>query len=178
MAEAMRNGATVAEIVDTLELAGSETYRSFWGALSIARSELGDEDLPPLPDELAEFTDAYRERHGHWPQWLDVAVRTAPALVPLIVRYISIPDRPFALDPKSRALILLALYASPTTADAEGVRSSTALSRDAGASPAEIYEAICLGSLNGTHSFSRGYMVLQQSLATDKDRSGLGFTGE
>ncbi|WP_165310781.1 carboxymuconolactone decarboxylase family protein [Microbacterium protaetiae] len=76
-----------------------------------------------------------------------------------------VPASSTVLDPKSRALIALAVSAAVTTLDDRGIRTAAVQAREAGASLEETLEAVHLVSVLGVHTLATGFPLLSDVMA-------------
>jgi alkylhydroperoxidase/carboxymuconolactone decarboxylase family protein YurZ len=175
MREALKHGATVEEISEVLGISASTTFQPFARCLGAALREF-QMDGDAAPDDAHErLRRAYTDYCGFVPEWLDFAIGVLPGLVPGLLSYVAMPERAAALDEKTRALIFVGLYASPPINDAGAVAQWGRRCKEAGATAAEVAEAVAAGAMIGTHSFTRGYPVLHFALQEDRDRHDLGY---
>jgi alkylhydroperoxidase/carboxymuconolactone decarboxylase family protein YurZ len=175
MREAMKHGATVEEISEVLGIAATTTYQPFARCLRAALREFElDGDAAPT-DAHESLRRAFADYWGFVPEWLDFAIAVLPGIVPGLLSYVSMPQRAPALDEKARALIFVGLNASPPISDVDAVAQWGRRCKEAGATAAEIAEAVAAGAMIGTHSFTRGYPVLHFALQDHRDRHNLGY---
>jgi alkylhydroperoxidase/carboxymuconolactone decarboxylase family protein YurZ len=94
-----------------------------------------------------------------------------PEFLEAYVAMAEVPERIGALDPKTRALVALAVDANVTHLDRAGVRARVAEARDAGASDAEILEVLeCVATVS-VHAMNVGVGVLLSVLHERGERT-------
>ncbi len=175
MREGLSHGATVEEISEVLGIAATTTYQPFAHCLRAALRDFRlDGDAAPA-DTHESLRHAFADYYGFVPEWLDFAIGVLPDIVPGLLSYVSMPERARALDEKTRALIFVGLNASPPISDVDAVAQWGRRCKEAGATAAEIAEAVAAGAMIGTHSFTRGYPVLHFALQDHRDRHDLGY---
>jgi alkylhydroperoxidase/carboxymuconolactone decarboxylase family protein YurZ len=87
-----------------------------------------------------------------------------PDFLELAERFTGHPWRNGVLDPKVKALVLLAVDAAATHRNAEGVREDIDLAMRHGATPQEIVEVLELTSTLGIHACNCGVPILLEEL--------------
>jgi alkylhydroperoxidase/carboxymuconolactone decarboxylase family protein YurZ len=174
MVAALDAGVSVGGIIEVLEIAATTVYDSFRVALPTIL-EIYEVSPQSISVEDLELRDAYIELYGWWPDGLDLAFKFKPDLVRSLLRLVSLPDRSVTLDPKWRALILLALYSSPPLTDRVATEQYVRKCRELGASVEEVFEAVYCGASIGYHSFTRGYPALLAAQQRGRDRRYLGI---
>jgi alkylhydroperoxidase/carboxymuconolactone decarboxylase family protein YurZ len=131
--EALANGATVGELMDTLRIASlplNDGLKEGYAALAAVLKEAGRE-LPDQGGDLSpEFTRAY-QAFAH-------------------------SSSPGGLDERSRCLVALAVFACPAVIDRKSMEASMREGLRLGIEPDEMLEAMELASLIGTHAFASG----------------------
>jgi alkylhydroperoxidase/carboxymuconolactone decarboxylase family protein YurZ len=107
-----------------------------------------------------------RCRGGAW----EVVRELDPAFLEAYVRMAEVPERIAAIDPKTRALIALAVDANVTHLDRDGVQSRVLEARAAGASDEEILEVLeCVATVS-VHAMNVGFGVLLSVLRERGER--------
>jgi alkylhydroperoxidase/carboxymuconolactone decarboxylase family protein YurZ len=167
--EALRLGATVAELTDVCELAmllGVHT-------MTLAGPMLAEEMLAagvPLPDTLTTTQEATKQRYlaarGALPPPLEPVLKLDPSYVDAYREISSIPVRRGNLPPKVIELIVIALDASTTHLHAPGVRAHIRNALALGATPAEILETLELTSTLAVHGTLLGREVIVQEVGS------------
>lgn len=167
---ALDHGATVAEVVEALEIATTICERSFVHALP-AVIEAAREAGAAVPDTARslsgaerEIRDAYVARDGAWPSGLDLALRLLPDYLGAQLRMNHGAGLPGGLDARSRALIFLAIHACPATLDMAGVRHHARRCLELGATTGELVEAVQCASGIGIHAYSMGMPAVNGAL--------------
>jgi alkylhydroperoxidase/carboxymuconolactone decarboxylase family protein YurZ len=107
-----------------------------------------------------------RCRGGAW----EVVRELDPAFLEAYVRMAEVPERIAAIDPKTRALIALAVDANVTHLDRDGVQLRVLEARAAGASDEEILEVLeCVATVS-VHAMNVGFGVLLSVLCERGER--------
>jgi alkylhydroperoxidase/carboxymuconolactone decarboxylase family protein YurZ len=96
--------------------------------------------------------------------WRTGLAEVDPDFLELADRFTEHPWRNGALEPKVKALILLAVDAAATHRNADGVRDDIALALDHGATAQEIVEVLELTSTLGIHACNCGVPILLEEL--------------
>jgi alkylhydroperoxidase/carboxymuconolactone decarboxylase family protein YurZ len=107
-------------------------------------------------------------RGGAW----EVVREVDPEFLEAYVSMAEVPERSGSLDPKTRALVALAVDANVTHLDREGVRSRVQEARAAGASDAEVLEVLECAATVSVHAMNVGVSSLLSVLEERGDRVG------
>jgi len=122
---------------------------------------------------MAEEVDALRAEfeaaHGYWSESLADMARLDPTFFRSYLDLSTVPARTGALDPKTRALVTLAIDANATHLFAPGVRRNMVRAVELGASDAEIMEVLELSATLGIHAANAGVPILLEVLAETGD---------
>ncbi|WP_344770105.1 hypothetical protein [Aeromicrobium panaciterrae] len=167
---AIDRGATVVEVVEAMEISAGLTYRSLSTSLAIVASTYGVTAADAATTDHQDL-DLLRI----WPDLGTAGERLLPEVLPSLIAYVSAPDREKTLSDEWRALITVAVLASPAISDDAAVGRATAWCRELGIEVEDVAQAIFCGSLIGTHSFTRGYPSLVAASRLDRDRYSLGI---
>jgi len=162
---AMRAGATREEVFAVLKLMLEFGALPLKSGLPILREELARQGLPApaaraLTAQQQEAKSRFTEQVGHWPQWLDELMQTAPALAESLIAAVQAPWDDGVLDRKSMALILVAAHAAPTAMHEPSMREFIRLALHHGASAEEITEVLQLAGSISMHAISVGAPLL------------------
>jgi len=133
--EAMDNGASVAEVMDTFRLACIPATRGL------------DVAYPLLAAALA------KKQGGQVQGGADVAMNLSPEFTKAYDTFIA-GKTPGGLDERSRCLITLAVVSNPATLDRAATEHTIQQALDMGIDAEEILEAMEVASLIATHAFS------------------------
>lgn len=115
--------------------------------------------MTDAPNRSFPHTDAHRAK-GDWnPVW-DRIRKLDPEFLEAYLAFRSVPHRNGPLPQKVKELILVAVNASTTHLYAPGVRRHMQNALEAGATEAEILEAIQLTSVIGIHACNLAVPIL------------------
>ena len=144
--EAMENGASVAEVMDTFRLACIPATRGL------------DVAYPLLAAALA------KKQGGQKKSGEDVAMNLSPEFTMAYDAFIA-GQTPGGLDDRSRCLITLAVVSNPATLDRAATERTIQQALDMGIDAEEILEAMEVASLIATHAFSISMDGLAETFA-------------
>jgi alkylhydroperoxidase/carboxymuconolactone decarboxylase family protein YurZ len=113
------------------------------------------------PEELRQ---AWIEVHGRFDSSAEELLRHDPAFFAHMLDFTAHAWRHGPLEPKVKALILLAADSAVTHLDHEGALANVRLARALGASPAEIVETLELTSTIGVHAALTAVPILLEEL--------------
>ena len=122
---------------------------------------------------MTESVDALRAEfesaHGYWSESLADVARLDPRFFRSYLELSTVPSRTNALDPKTRALVGLAIDANATHMFVPGIRRHTAQAVELGATDDEIMEVLELSATLGIHAANAGVPILLGVLAETGD---------
>lgn len=151
--EALAAGATVSEIVETLELICQQGMSSFGMGIPILAEELRAAGVPvdeaQLDADKAATKDSFTTsgpRPRPWGTLFDVVLRLDPELFDIIVRFIDSPWATGTLEPKVREFVTVAMDAAPTNRYPDGFRRHVRKAIAEGATAGELLEVITLAA--------------------------------
>ena len=166
---AMQCGATKEEVFEVLQLLLETCGLGSRVGMPILAEELKragrESELQPqraLTERQARARDLYRQHMGHWPEWLDLAMHVAPDFGEAFVELTMKPWRESALDAKTKAFVLIAVYSAPTMRNEEYLREYIRLALTHGASALEISEVMQTASVISIHTYSVGVPILRE----------------
>jgi alkylhydroperoxidase/carboxymuconolactone decarboxylase family protein YurZ len=116
---------------------------------------------------LCEEVEAFVCNGGYWPDTLSPLIDSSPEFVVAYLDFAGSPHRSGPLDPKTKALVSLALDASVTHLYAPGVRRHCRDALRLGASKNELLEVLQLVSVIGVHACVIGMPALAEKIAHD-----------
>lgn len=158
---ALKVGCSAGELIEVLQLATMQGLDSVAMGMTILAEELGGSAEAPTQ----AGTDALDAWPGERPAWLPLMASLSPAWVAALANLMVTADRTARLTDMERALIRLALAASPTHLHAAGVRQEVRRALDSGASPAEIAQIFQLVAHLGLHACSEGIPTIVRAAA-------------
>ena len=168
---AIRHGATKAEIMEVLELTsvlGVHTMTLGLPALVEVMRKLGRSseieggELTPRQEKMKADWIAAR---GFWAELPDYMLRFSPDYFEAYVEMSSVPWKHGTLEPKVRELIYVAIDASTTHLHEAGTRIHMENALRQGATPAEIIEVLALASVLGVHTITMGVPIMLEEFA-------------
>lgn len=162
---AVEEGASLRQVVESLEIAAIVSSRGYGIGLPIVLEEIAAFGGQPVATELCERGRAVRTKFeqdiGTWPEWMETALRFAPdALEALLDLGYGRRDEA-GLDPKSRELIFLAANSCPAIVEREAIRLHARRALELGATSEEIVQALRLANGIGLHPISEGIVQLK-----------------
>lgn len=151
-------GCSTAELMEVMQLATAQGLDSLGSGMAIIADELAaagidqSVDTRELNEREAEIRARFTAHFGDWPAWCDLLVRRDPDYVEQMVRMLTAPCGATRLEPKTRALVQLALAASPTHLDLRAVREHARRAIRLGATSEELVEVLQLCAHLGVHA--------------------------
>jgi len=165
---ALQHGASVAEVMEALEVAGTVGESSFRVALPILMEEIAAAGLPgvdhgpALSAKAVRIKENYVERYGHWPHWMECALRALPEFFTAMLALNHGGNG--GLDDKSREIVLLAVSSCPAILDVEAIRRHTRRCLALGLAAEDLLEAVQCASGIGIHAYSIGVPEVDAAL--------------
>lgn len=167
---AIQHGASVAQVVEALEIATTVCERSLVHALP-AVIKAARESGHPTPDtgsslseEQQRLRTQYEAREGVWPPGLDLALQLVPGFLRGLFAMSHEAAVPDGLNPKWRAMIMLAVHSCPAVLDVDAVKLHTKRCLEFGASTEELVEVVLSASGIGVHAYSLGIPEVKNAL--------------
>ncbi|WP_170066070.1 carboxymuconolactone decarboxylase family protein [Novosphingobium guangzhouense] len=145
-------GCSAAELVEVLQIATMQGLDSVAMGMDVLVQELAARGTP-----LAGPQD-----------WLSAAARVSPEWASALANLQVVAERTSRLTPCERALIRLALAASPTHLNERAVRIEVREALDAGASAEEIAQVFQLVAHLGLHACTDGIPAVMRAVAEPK----------
>ncbi|AOH83311.1 hypothetical protein AWL63_04330 [Sphingomonas panacis] len=161
---ALAAGCAAGELIEVLQIATMQGIDSVAVGMTTLIEELAVSGrvLPDTPGAPGAM-ERYGAQHDTQPEWLATMAKLSPAWVVALGDLLETADRTSRLTACERALIRLALAASPTHLYAEGVRAETRRALDLGAAPEEIAQVFQLVAHLGLHACSEGVPAVVQA---------------
>lgn len=151
-------GCSVADLMEVMQLAAAQGLDSVGSGMAIIAEEVaaagieqGVDERPLSTTEVA-LRDRFVAAFGAWPGWCDQLVRRDPDYLEAMTAMLAAPCGPTRLDAKTRAIVQLALAASPTHLDPRAIREHSRAAIAAGATSAELVEVLQLCAHLGVHA--------------------------
>lgn len=119
-----------------------------------------------LTDRERKIKDRYVERVGRWPAGFEEWLRLDEDSFEAYAEFAAHPYETDHIDRKDKALVRLAITASPTHMYAGGTREHVVNALEEGATVEEIKEILELVSVLGVHAAVEGMPVVREKLGT------------
>ena len=166
---AMDNGASLLQVVQALEIASIASNRGYSVVLQAVAEELAKSGPPRGSIQSAQdLRCRFESRVGEWQDWMDVAARHCPDALEALLDIGYGREAGSSLDPKQRALLMLAASASPALADETAARGHTRQALAQGASHDEVLQTVKMAGLIGLHPLVEGIPQVRALLSTNK----------
>lgn len=164
---ALKNGASVREILDVLRLATAQGLHGTLAGVEILAEELAAAGKgPAVAESLSAAQAALRERYvaqrGEWPAYCDWLVRHDPEFLSLICEMNDFDGE--GLDEASRLCIEIALASCFTGYSESALRSAIRRGIGAGLVEDAILQVLQMTAHLGVHSFSLGVPCLREAM--------------
>ena len=166
---ALKHGATRAEIMEVLELSSEMGIHSCSTGMPILVEEMHALGLAPeTPPPLSAAQVALRERFiavlGDWHAGWEQLLAMAPEFFAAYLEMAEVPRRGTQLDAKTKELVLIGLSAAVTALHHNELRSHIRRALQLGATPAEVAEVLQLISVLGIHAFTLGMPTMLEEI--------------
>ncbi|QDK35385.1 carboxymuconolactone decarboxylase family protein [Sphingomonas sp. IC081] len=115
--------------------------------------------------EKQAFKRRYIEARGYWAEFNDGLLDYAPEWLDAYLAYSSTPARTGPLSARMRELIYVAVDGSTTHLFQAGLEIHIRIALEAGCTPAELIEVLCIATLQGLDSVAMGMDLLGEELA-------------
>lgn len=158
---ALAVGCTAGELIEVMQIATMQGLDSVAAGMAILADEAGALGIA-LPDHniRGELLDRYESVFGDRPDWLAAVARVTPDYAVALVDLLVTADRHGRLPAKDRALIRLALAASPTHLDRDAMRVEVRRALAAGATPEQVATVFQLVAHLGIHACVDGVPLI------------------
>lgn len=161
-------GATRAELMEVLELAGMVGVHAANVAIEVLLETLNEESIAPnLVEEderSAELKSRFVKTHRYWDASWDALWRVDPDFFEAYLDFAAIPMHSAALEPKVKELVLCALDAAATHLYRPGIKTHMRNALRLGATQHEIMEMLEIVSVIGIHGTLIATPMLEQYL--------------
>jgi alkylhydroperoxidase/carboxymuconolactone decarboxylase family protein YurZ len=167
IAEALKHGATVQELMEVLELTATLGIHACNMGVPILLEEL-ERTGQSVPRELSERQQAikaeFEQKRGYWNAFWDEMLILDPDFFEAYTQFSSVPWVSGVLEPKVKELIYTAFDVSATHLYVKGLRQHIRNALAYGATREEVLEVIELASVIGIHSCTVGVPILLEEL--------------
>jgi alkylhydroperoxidase/carboxymuconolactone decarboxylase family protein YurZ len=164
---ALKEGATVREVIEAIEIASSVSSGGYGACLPIvisaARENNGTNSATSRPVE-GGLRKTLEMRLGYWEEWMGLALAVSPVHFETMVALQCPEPETAGLDAKSRELILMAGNACPAILNREGVERHAGRAARLGATETELVQVLQLANGIGLHPISEGVMAAWEHL--------------
>lgn len=172
-AQAVRLGATRAELLEVLQLASTVGIHACNIGIPMLAEEVaarrGGPDDTPLSSEQERLKQDFVSGRGYWNAFWDDLLRISPDFFRAYLRFSSHPWQHGVLEPKVKEFIYIAFDAAATHLFEPGLRQHIRNALDLGATQAEIAEVLQLSARIGIHACALGVPVLLRETAGAAD---------
>jgi alkylhydroperoxidase/carboxymuconolactone decarboxylase family protein YurZ len=163
--EALRHGATPAQVMAVLKLASLAGTLATTTAAPLLLQALGPgQPSSPLPCESIAAKDDFIAATGHWDEGLEALLRLDLAAFRDHARMVRSAWLDPALDPVTRELVGVAIHASSTLLHGPGIQLHLQRALACGATPAQLMEVLQLTSVIGIHTCSVAVPMLVEAM--------------
>ncbi|MET0193981.1 MAG: carboxymuconolactone decarboxylase family protein [Hyphomicrobiaceae bacterium] len=161
-------GCTAGELIEVLQIATMQGLDSVVLGMSILQEELNPQPVGDGPaiaaDPVVAASDLLPTREEEQP-WRALMARLSPEWIEALDHLGATAERTSRLTAQERALIRLALAASPTHLNAQAVRAQVRSALGLGATPEEIAQVFQLVAHLGLHACSEGVPAVVRAAA-------------
>jgi alkylhydroperoxidase/carboxymuconolactone decarboxylase family protein YurZ len=170
MENALRYGATAAEMLEVLELVSMQGLHSSTVGAAILMEELaaaGHDD--PAARALSADEEALKAQfvaaRGYWDERWDGILRISPDYFVAALNFVDAPWKSGSLSPKVREIVYLAIAAATTHLHEPAVRLHVRNALKHGATARELMEVFELISVLGVHTITTSLPIMEQVVA-------------
>lgn len=159
---ALRHGASPAEIMDVLELASGLGIHTCTVGAPILLEELGEQaaGTGPLSAAQQELKQRFTAAHGHWEDRWEALLRLDPGFFEAYLDLTAASAGEGHVEPKVRELLHVAICAATTHLHEPALRAHVRRALRLGATAHEIMEVFELTSVLGIHACTVGVPIL------------------
>lgn len=176
MRNALRYGATEAELMEVMELTSVLGIHSATSGVPILVEELkaagrGDE-IPSatLGEREQRLKEQFTANRGYWSEVWDDVLRLSPDFFEAYMQFSSVPWKRGTLEPKIKEFIYIAIDVATTHLYDPGTRIHIRNALKYGATAKEIMEIFELVSVLGIHAITSGVPILVDEAASARQR--------
>lgn len=166
--EALRHGATAAEIMAVLQLASLPGLLTQTTSAPFLLEAMGGADALAMDPDREAQRAGFVEATGHWDDGLDALLRIDAQAFREHAGLVLAAWRNPALDMRTRELLALAVHASCTLLHPPGIRRHLHRALACGATSAQVMEVLQLASVIGIHSCSVAVPMLIEAMSLDQ----------
>lgn len=167
---ALKAGATVGEIIETLELSsvlGVHAVTVGVPLLVEVLAEKGKNLAEGLNEKQEQLKADFERQRGYWAATWDPVLRLSPEFFEAYTAYSSVPfqEGHSHLDAKTKELVYCAIDCATTHLFAPGLKIHIRNAIEKGASPEEVMEVFELAALMGSQTVLAGVQSLKSTRA-------------
>jgi alkylhydroperoxidase/carboxymuconolactone decarboxylase family protein YurZ len=165
---AFKHGATMAEIMEVLELTSAIGIHACTMGVPVLIEELRQAgqgakiDAAPLTERQIALKETFQKNRGYWNVFWDGLLKLSPDFFEAFLKFSSVPWSSGTLEPKIKEFIYIAIDAATTHLYEPGLRQHIRNALGYGATKEELMEVLQLASVLGVHTVSEGVPVLVQ----------------
>lgn len=150
---ALKAGCTPGELIEVMQIATLQGLDSVVAGAEILAEEAPAAGLAlPATGNGGDLLQRYEAARGDRPAWLGLVAAMAPRYAEALMALIEVAEEEATLTARERALIRLALAASPTSLNRSAMRTETRAALRAGAAPEDVLEVFQLVAHLGIHA--------------------------
>lgn len=172
-------GVTKEELMEVFAITSTIGTATYTTGVPILKSILLQKGIDIDGQELTELQMELKERwiteRGFWSDAMDSILRLDPEMLEAYMDYISASEQG-ALDSKTRELVYIAVNASPTALNTDGMALHIEKALNLGVTADEIIEVFELVACLGIHSITVGIPAVNQILEEREKGGGEGWT--
>lgn len=165
---ALKAGATVGEIIETLELSSVLGVHAVTVGVPLLVEVLAEKSTK-LPEDLDESAQQlksnFQRQRGYWAETWEPVLRLSPGFFEAYTEYSSVPfqDGHSHLDGKTKELVYCAIDCATTHLFAPGLKIHIRNALEKGATPEEVMEVFELAALMGSQTVLAGVEALHSA---------------
>lgn len=121
------------------------------------------------PSELKAIKDRFRNEYGCWHEGFELLLEADPGFMDALTGYVTHSWREGPLSKKEKALVHLAVNATPTSLHTPGIRAHVNNAFEHGATFEEVLEVIEIVGIVGIHSLTVGVPIVEDVAGLPED---------
>lgn len=169
IAAALRQGATVQEIMEVLELTSTLGIHAMNIGVPILVEVLVEKGMRTGPAELSDYQEEvkadFTTTRGYWHSFWDEMLELDPELFAAYTEFSSVPWRSGTLSPKVKEMVYIAFDTAATHLYVKGLKLHIENAIGYGATPQEILEVMEIASVLGVHGATTAAPILIEEAA-------------
>lgn len=166
---ALQAGATVAEVMEVLELTATLGIHAMNIGVPILVQVLEEKGLRDGPAELSAYQEEvkadFTKTRGYWHAFWDEMLELDPEIFAAYTEFSSVPWRTGTLAPKVKEFVYIAFDTAATHLYVKGLKLHIENALGYGATVGEILEIMEIASVLGIHAVTTGAPILAEEAA-------------